>query len=219
MQTNTHIYKHSHTAAHHPVVKPPLAFTRYCFTSKLHCESLSFLCCPPQTCNAYPVAILLHAHCAMYAPPPTLPVYAIHHTILVMAISCKGQSLLQCTPRSYHTHQLSNRVGETTRNYPGVYRQSTPRITHRVDLSSLRRARPSLRPYIYTYIYINISIYRYIYRERDTYIYVYTYKYIHICICTYFPRSTAPAPAPTVHGRNKRDRHCVHMYIRIYIYI
>jgi len=50
---------------------------------------------PPPTCAAYPIAILLHDHCAVYAyaPPADLPlVYAIRHTILVMAISCKGQA-------------------------------------------------------------------------------------------------------------------------------
>ena len=47
---------------------------------------------PPPTCKAYPIAILLHAHCAIYALPPTPLLYAIHHTILVMAISCKGQA-------------------------------------------------------------------------------------------------------------------------------
>jgi len=47
---------------------------------------------PPPTCNTYPGAIVLDARCAIYAPPPTLPVYAIHHTISVMAILCKGQA-------------------------------------------------------------------------------------------------------------------------------
>jgi len=64
----------------------------------------SFYCYPPE-CNAYNIAILLHAHCTIYVPPPTLPLYAIHHTILMMAISCKGQ-LLSC-PR---VHAASTRV-------------------------------------------------------------------------------------------------------------
>ena len=68
-----------------------LAFTRYCSTSKLYCGSQSPWHCPPPTCKAYPIAILLHDHCAMYVPPPTLLSYAMDHTILVMAISCKGQ--------------------------------------------------------------------------------------------------------------------------------
>ena len=48
---------------------------------------------PPPTCKAYPISILLHDHCAIYAPPRTPPGYDIHHEILVMAISCKGQTM------------------------------------------------------------------------------------------------------------------------------
>jgi len=48
------------------------------------------LYCRPPTCNAYHVAILLHADCAIYTPPSTLPFHAIHHTLLVMVISCIG---------------------------------------------------------------------------------------------------------------------------------
>ena len=47
---------------------------------------------PPPICTARTIAMLLHVHCAIYDAPPTLLVYAIHHTILAMAISCKGQS-------------------------------------------------------------------------------------------------------------------------------
>jgi len=28
---------------------------------------------PPPTCKAYPIALLLHDHCAIYPPPPTDP--------------------------------------------------------------------------------------------------------------------------------------------------
>jgi len=45
----------------------------------------------PTPHSAYPIAILLHGHCAIYALPPTPLLYAIHHTILVMTVSCKGQ--------------------------------------------------------------------------------------------------------------------------------
>jgi len=45
----------------------------------------------PPTRIAHTIALLLHAYCAIYDPPPTALVYAIHHTILVMAISRKGQ--------------------------------------------------------------------------------------------------------------------------------
>jgi len=77
-----------------------LAFTRYCFTSKLCCGSQSSFYCP-STCKAYPIAIRFHDHCATYAPPTTPPpfFYAMHHTILVMAVSCNGQaSSLQYSP-------------------------------------------------------------------------------------------------------------------------
>jgi len=80
-----------------------LAFTRYCFTSKLYCESLSSFY-PPPTCKAYPIAILLHDHCAIYAPPLTPLLYAIHHTALVMAISCsKGFALTWYRALTWHS--------------------------------------------------------------------------------------------------------------------
>ena len=72
-----------------------LAFTRYCLTSN-YCSSHYILLLPPLTCKAYPIGMLLHDHCAIYAPPPAdpSPFYAIHRTILVTPISCKGQSTL-----------------------------------------------------------------------------------------------------------------------------
>ena len=49
---------------------------------------LSFL---PPTCVALTVAILLHDYCKIYDPPSTFLVYATHHTIFAITISCKGQ--------------------------------------------------------------------------------------------------------------------------------
>jgi len=46
---------------------------------------------PPPICITHTTAILLRDFCAMYDLPPTLPFEAIHHTILIMLISCKGQ--------------------------------------------------------------------------------------------------------------------------------
>jgi len=46
---------------------------------------------PPPTCTDRTIAILLHVYCAIYDAPPTPLVYAIHHTLLVMTISCNGQ--------------------------------------------------------------------------------------------------------------------------------
>jgi len=74
-----------------------LAFTRYCFTSKLYCGSPSPLAPPPPICKAYPIAVLLHVYCAIYTLPPTPILYANHNTILVMAISCKGSNSLAAT--------------------------------------------------------------------------------------------------------------------------
>jgi len=62
-----------------------LAFTRYSFSSKLLCTGEPSLSCP--SLSALPT--LLQYYCATFAvnpsmPPPTLPLCAIHHTILVM---------------------------------------------------------------------------------------------------------------------------------------
>jgi len=48
------------------------------------------------TCIAHTIAIPLHDFCAIYDPSPAVLSNAIHHTILVTAISCNGQVL---TPR------------------------------------------------------------------------------------------------------------------------
>jgi len=72
-----------------------LAFTRYSFTSKLYCGSQIILLLPlPPTCKAYPLAILLHDHCAIYVPPPPPALYAIHHTILVITYRVKAKAAL-----------------------------------------------------------------------------------------------------------------------------
>jgi len=65
-------------------VKSALCFSFYKilfhFTALLR-ESI-ILVCPPPTCNAYPIAILLHGHCAIDAPPPpTPPLCHITYTI------------------------------------------------------------------------------------------------------------------------------------------
>ena len=53
---------------------------------------------PPPNCIAHIIIIiLLHDQCAMYEPPPT-SLFAIHHTMLVMTISCKDQHILTLDP-------------------------------------------------------------------------------------------------------------------------
>jgi len=73
-------------------LKQSLSLYKIVFHFKALLWESSILELPSPICKAYPIALLLHAQCAIiYAPPPTPPFYAIHHTILVMAISCKGQ--------------------------------------------------------------------------------------------------------------------------------
>ena len=74
-----------------PSARCRLAFTRYSFTSQLSCTSHSSLYCLAPPCIAHTIAIQLHDFCALYDPPPAFVSDAIHHTILVTAISCKGQ--------------------------------------------------------------------------------------------------------------------------------
>jgi len=67
-----------------------LSFNTILFRFKaLLWESITLLL-PPPTCKAYPIAILLHDDCAIYALLPIPLAYAIYHTILMMAIACKG---------------------------------------------------------------------------------------------------------------------------------
>jgi len=75
-----------------PVWRWGWAFTRYCFTLKVYCGSESSFHCPPPSCKAYPIAMLLHDYCTIYNPRTSPLVYAIHHAILAIAISCKGQA-------------------------------------------------------------------------------------------------------------------------------
>jgi len=75
---------------HSVILQGSLAFTRYCFTLHLLCgRQSSFSCRLPPALPA-----LLQYYCtyvARYDAPPAPPVYAIHYTILVMAISSKEQ--------------------------------------------------------------------------------------------------------------------------------
>ena len=52
----------------------------------------SSLFLPPLTRIAHTIALLVHDYYAIYDLTSTPLVYSIHHTILVMTISCIGQS-------------------------------------------------------------------------------------------------------------------------------
>jgi len=50
---------------------------------------------PLPICIAHTTAILLHNYCAIHDPLPTPLLYAMNHTKLVLAISCKGQGCVR----------------------------------------------------------------------------------------------------------------------------
>jgi len=58
------------------------------FEAFVHESTIRLL--PPPTRIARTIAIIVHVYCAIYDAPPTPLWYATHHTILAMAISCKG---------------------------------------------------------------------------------------------------------------------------------
>jgi len=58
-----------------------------------HCKAFAhrslIVLLPPPTCIAHAIAILLHGYCTIYDPPPTPFLFAVHHTLLLVSISCK----------------------------------------------------------------------------------------------------------------------------------
>ena len=75
-----------------------------CFKAFVH-ESIVRIV-PPSTVLriAHAIAVLLHDRCAMQDPPPTPLVYAIYHTKLGLAISCKGQHTARRGTHRHVTH-------------------------------------------------------------------------------------------------------------------
>ena len=71
---------------------PPISHYKILFRFKALLWESSTRVSPHPTCKAYPIAILLYDHWAIHALLPTALLYPVNHTILVMAISCKGQS-------------------------------------------------------------------------------------------------------------------------------
>jgi len=68
-----------------------VASTRYSFTSSRLCTNQASFSFFRPACTAHTVALLLHGYARIYDPPSTFLLYATHHTILVITISCKGQ--------------------------------------------------------------------------------------------------------------------------------
>ena len=84
---------------------PDLAFTRYCFTSTRLCTNQSSF----HSSGPRALPTLLQYYCTTIGkyttpprPHPTPLLYTIHHPILVIRISCKGQPP---TPFSYGIHR------------------------------------------------------------------------------------------------------------------
>jgi len=99
-------------SATHPRYPSPLGLYKTFFYFKACVHESIILVLPPPTCNAHTIAILLHDHCAIKHPYPTRPLYAIHHTILAMAILCKGQlTMMICLPPQGTPPQHSSRHG------------------------------------------------------------------------------------------------------------
>jgi len=81
----------AHRRRHSRPPPPDLAFTRYCFTSTLYCVSQSSISCPPHLQSLPYCNTIARPLRNTRPPPPTHYFYSVHHTVLVMAISCKGQ--------------------------------------------------------------------------------------------------------------------------------
>jgi len=141
---------------------------------------------PPPICKAYPITILLHDGLT-----PPLRGYQDRvgadqpRATLGEAQRMWREALQHNSPRSrdqascgsvHGSVARSNwhtRVGETTRNYPVVYRRGVGRWVGRLGLTPTYSL---THTHTHTYIYIYIYIYMYIY----IYIYIYILIYIYI---------------------------------------
>jgi len=82
------VYIHIHTSFSRSLVGLYKIFVYF----KGFVQDRIILFLPLPICIAHTVAILLHDYCcAIYDRPPTPRLYAIHHTQLGLAISCKSQ--------------------------------------------------------------------------------------------------------------------------------
>ena len=120
-------YVRNRSTGYNPVCVPPtsgcIAFSLYKILS--HFKDLLWvsiiLVLPPPICKAYPIAIPQHDHCAIHARPPTPSLFAIHHTQLVMAISCKGQHSMQVFSCTYRWTDTSLWIDINVAMYINIY--------------------------------------------------------------------------------------------------
>ena len=164
-----------------------MAFTRQCFTSKLLCTNQSSFNCPlPPALPA-----LLQYVCTSIAqymtPPPPFPVYTIHHIILVIAISCKGQAAPHSSMSVFGFTRI--RLTRVHTSIPPLWYCARGRRRIRI-----RGAPPPhsimLSMYIYVCICVGISVY------INIYIYIYIYG-VHLCSHQYSPLRYCPSQGLT----------------------
>ena len=101
-----------------------LALTRYCYTSKLYCESLSSLHCPAHL-QSLPHCKSIGRSLHDIRPPRPLtdpPRYAIRHSLLVIAILCKGRDICCVNPtRIYVAPPMSENTTEMLGTTNAIY--------------------------------------------------------------------------------------------------
>jgi len=157
-----------------------LAFTRYCFTSRLMCTNQPSLHPPTPTCIAHPGAQLMHEHWEVYDSPSISLVYAIHHTLLVITISCKGQPNTRLT-RTLETSISLTSSGSTNSTgsaleHPHAHAHTR---THAHTSTHAGLGLESSEIYTYVYIYVCVCVYIYISLSLSIYIYIYSHTYIY----------------------------------------
>jgi len=151
---------------------------------------------PPPTCIGQTVALLLHDYWAVYEPPPTSLLYALHHIILVITISCKGQTF---PPWWNIYHERSERWVARTSLYVYIYAYICLFIylylyvcmyVYPLDEGgrpgpwSLRDIRICIYVYMYVYIYIYVNVCIYIYMCVCMYVYMLWYSFTSKLVCT-----------------------------------
>jgi len=129
-----------------------LAFTRYSFTSSRLCTNRS------SSYSSHPPALptLLQYFCTTIRqytnPPSTFLVYAIHHKILVIPISCKFQHHTSYRPLS-RPFAMSDPISSSSSSSKCcAEKQATNTLEDRVCVCETERASERER-YVYTYIY------------------------------------------------------------------
>jgi len=121
-------------------------------------------------CIAHTGAILLHGYWAIYDPPPDPLVYAMHHTILAIAKSCKGQSSDVRIFSSVTCSQIHPFIDWPMLSAMWVSPPSNILSRYFVCLGALLCALSQVILYIY-YIYI--------------YKHIYMHIYICVCVCVF----------------------------------